>query len=389
METKQELIRGFLAAAKLAESLEPISKNEATKAIEEQKSHFSSDFMDLPPLPHLNEDTSIDEDLMGLIGITSKKIAEQNSTAKGMSADALRMAQAIEKGEVDLEEANQILCMMTEDLDKKVETFLEAQQSELEEAKEESEEETQEAIQDEEPKEEPKEEKQEEPARKGADFRVYDNGGQSFDRYTLVVDRGGHSDFYGLGSDVGPGGFNQFLGSSEDGYKEGDHLGNLVEIDTIPAKVKKAIMDRVGMNEVSEAAGVQGLDPMTRHYLVTMLWAETDNADEQGGEPFDKNFDITDIEDKSVEQAKKDCDEFYKKAQAALEKEGFDIGELDLETLGHDFWLTRNRHGAGFWDGDYEKRVGEILTDLSHKFGERWPGLTGEVGDPETKVVID
>ena len=41
----------------------------------------------------------------------------------------------------------------------------------------------------------------------------------------------------------------------------------------------------------------------------------------------------------------------------------------DPEQDGHDFWLTRNGHGAGFWDrglGD----VGDRLTDIAHGFGE-------------------
>jgi hypothetical protein len=37
---------------------------------------------------------------------------------------------------------------------------------------------------------------------------------------------------------------------------------------------------------------------------------------------------------------------------------------------GYRFWLTRNHHGAGFWDGDYPKEIGEALTKLSHEFGE-------------------
>ena len=38
--------------------------------------------------------------------------------------------------------------------------------------------------------------------------------------------------------------------------------------------------------------------------------------------------------------------------------------------MGHDFWFTRNRHGAGFWDrglGD----VGEKLTDIAQSMGEQ------------------
>jgi hypothetical protein len=37
--------------------------------------------------------------------------------------------------------------------------------------------------------------------------------------------------------------------------------------------------------------------------------------------------------------------------------------------IGHDFWLTRNRHGAGFWDRGLGER-GQYLTDASHPYGE-------------------
>lgn len=40
------------------------------------------------------------------------------------------------------------------------------------------------------------------------------------------------------------------------------------------------------------------------------------------------------------------------------------------EHLGHDFWLTRNRHGAGFWDGDWPESFGELAAKISHEAGE-------------------
>ena len=48
-----------------------------------------------------------------------------------------------------------------------------------------------------------------------------------------------------------------------------------------------------------------------------------------------------------------------------------DIPILVLQQIG----LTRNDHGAGFWDGDYEH--GDRLTELSRKFKE----VTAYVGD--------
>ena len=36
---------------------------------------------------------------------------------------------------------------------------------------------------------------------------------------------------------------------------------------------------------------------------------------------------------------------------------------------GHDFWLTRNDHGAGFWDGDYVEPYATQLTNYCAKVG--------------------
>jgi hypothetical protein len=37
---------------------------------------------------------------------------------------------------------------------------------------------------------------------------------------------------------------------------------------------------------------------------------------------------------------------------------------------GHDFWLTRNHHGCGFWDGDWPSGAADRLTVAAHEFGE-------------------
>jgi hypothetical protein len=40
------------------------------------------------------------------------------------------------------------------------------------------------------------------------------------------------------------------------------------------------------------------------------------------------------------------------------------------QSAGHDFFLTRNGHGAGFWDRGYPEDLGEALSEASRKFGE-------------------
>lgn len=39
--------------------------------------------------------------------------------------------------------------------------------------------------------------------------------------------------------------------------------------------------------------------------------------------------------------------------------------------VGIDFWLTRNREGAGFWSRDNAEPMGGVLTDVAHKWPER------------------
>ena len=36
---------------------------------------------------------------------------------------------------------------------------------------------------------------------------------------------------------------------------------------------------------------------------------------------------------------------------------------------GHDFWLTRNGHGCGFWDRDLPGTLGEELSKLAEAAG--------------------
>ena len=45
-----------------------------------------------------------------------------------------------------------------------------------------------------------------------------------------------------------------------------------------------------------------------------------------------------------------------------------------IEQAGHDFWLTRNGHGAGFWDRSDDLYLGwdKFLAEVSKEHGEVW-----------------
>jgi hypothetical protein len=86
--------------------------------------------------------------------------------------------------------------------------------------------------------------------------------------------------------------------------------------------------------------------------------------DDKGIE-LDSRFSIGDFAPEALARAKKDVAFFMKKV-------GKLIAEQDLGTVGHDLWLTRNHHGAGFWDRDcYSKETGQKLSDIAGSMGEQ------------------
>ena len=103
------------------------------------------------------------------------------------------------------------------------------------------------------------------------------------------------------------------------------------------------------------------MDTFTHAYIEAALWSSTDESDEQVGEPLDANYDFDDIAPETLASILDDCKAFQ-------EAHAEDIGS-EPERAGHDFWLTRNGHGAGFWDGDWDEDIGQRLTDASDVYG--------------------
>ena len=120
-----------------------------------------------------------------------------------------------------------------------------------------------------------------------------------------------------------------------------------------------------GYNRVANArlALYKRLDQFTRAYLECALWSSMDESDDSGGNPMDDNYSIEDIAPETIDHAIEECKRFQAQAAGMIES--------DPSRAGHDFWLTRNGHGAGFWDGDWPED-GDKLTELSKAFGETY-----------------
>lgn len=91
-------------------------------------------------------------------------------------------------------------------------------------------------------------------------------------------------------------------------------------------------------------------------YLECAAWlsGDTDTFPNGGNHDFSPEF---------IAEATADCARFEAENADDLANAGDDAQN------GHDFWLTRNGHGAGFWDRGYGE-VGERLSEAARKFGE-------------------
>ena len=100
-------------------------------------------------------------------------------------------------------------------------------------------------------------------------------------------------------------------------------------------------------------------------YITCALWSSMDNSTESGGYPLEDNYGSEDIAPETLADMQSDCEDFQKSVGKDL---ALYLETQTVEQLGHDFWLTRNHHGAGFWDrglGD----IGDRLTEAAHVYG--------------------
>jgi hypothetical protein len=130
------------------------------------------------------------------------------------------------------------------------------------------------------------------------------------------------------------------------------------------------------------------LDQFTQAYIECALWSSTDNADDSGGEPLDRNYSASDISEETREQMIADCAKFQRENHCDIL-----LCTKDDAQAGHDFWLSRNGHGAGFFDAykgePYPDDVAARLQDIAHAFApfDLYIGDDGRVhGSPLTAV---
>jgi hypothetical protein len=100
-------------------------------------------------------------------------------------------------------------------------------------------------------------------------------------------------------------------------------------------------------------------DAFVTGYLSCAVWTTMDAE----GNPLDDTYSTDDLTRKARAEMRRDCRNFIQHNLIDLQASG-----LSADRAGHDFWLTRNGHGAGFWDEGIGN-IGDRLTAASKPYG--------------------
>ena len=109
-----------------------------------------------------------------------------------------------------------------------------------------------------------------------------------------------------------------------------------------------------------------------RQYIATALWTSEDDPEILEGASID------DISNETQTKAREDISAFVRLASS---QQGIDLSTMDAEQIGHDFWLTRNGHGSGFWDRQYDNDQAGTLGARLSAVAEEFVHLDVVMGD--------
>ena len=109
---------------------------------------------------------------------------------------------------------------------------------------------------------------------------------------------------------------------------------------------------------------IHDLPAMVQSYIETALWSTHHTGDPEGGAAgtlYRLGFTAERLAEETRVAAERTCADFWL-------SNADDLIDMSAEQVGRDFWLTRERHGAGFWDRDLAE-LGDRLTDSAHDYG--------------------
>lgn len=121
-----------------------------------------------------------------------------------------------------------------------------------------------------------------------------------------------------------------------------------------------------------ETDHLKGIEPMSLQtfiegYIAAALWSSTYGNNGEGHMDDGEH----ELAQETRDKMEADCAAFYAAHNDKFQYDSITRPSEDVDaSAGHDFWLTRCGHGAGFWDGDWIEPIATHLTDAAHACGE-------------------
>lgn len=110
------------------------------------------------------------------------------------------------------------------------------------------------------------------------------------------------------------------------------------------------------------------MDDFTKGYIEAALWSTAHE-----GCPIEATHSVKDIDPGDLKKIEQECEEFQITYAPLLTAYCAQYRPLEhftvIECAGHDFWLTRAHHGAGFWDRSLGE-LGDLLTAAAQSYRE-------------------
>lgn len=114
------------------------------------------------------------------------------------------------------------------------------------------------------------------------------------------------------------------------------------------------------------------LNVFVESYIETALWASTDEQDQ----PLDKRFNAGHLSEDDWFHVVSQCADFLTRPEVRECMKAYPWDADAYKQAGHDFFLTRNGHGAGFRDGQWDgwgnhgESFGNALAEAAKATGE-------------------
>jgi hypothetical protein len=116
-------------------------------------------------------------------------------------------------------------------------------------------------------------------------------------------------------------------------------------------------------------------EDVLRGYVECAMWSSTYEDSEGETLPMDDGtYTSSDFAPETVATFRADCARFVSENESDCvaylrTRRVRGVTTVTADYIGHDLWLTRNGHGAGFWDRGLGE-LGDRLTTAAHALGE-------------------